>query len=184
MLSNKSLTEFANALSSKEPAPGGGSLGFLLISLGCSVILKTVRISQSKIPEMLFKKYVDYLESFTLEFLHYVDKDAKDYQDAVKFAKTDKDKFVNKLLESVEFLIESVKKGLNLLSYITEFSSFIKDSVYSDLDCGRYAVVAGILTLIRTGYANSKYIKGVDKSRVVGELDALKIKVDKIKYTL
>lgn len=184
MLCNKSLTEFINLLSSKKPTPGGGSLGFLLISLGCSVTLKTVRISQEKIPETLFDKYVSYLESFSCEFLQFVDKDAQDYENAIKFVKTDRDKFTNKLLESVKFLIEGVKKGLELLSYITEFSSFIKDSVSSDLDCGRYAIVAGMLTLIRTGYANLKYIKGVDKNVLSEELDNLKIKVDNIKYTL
>lgn len=185
MLGSKSLTDFISALSSKEVAPGGGSLGFLLISLGSSIILKTVKISQKFFPDQLaYQKCSGLLESFSQEFLSYVDKDASDYIEAVKYVKTDKELFNKKLYESTRFLVDAIKKGYNLLNYMSEFSAFIKDSVYSDLECGKYAITAGLLCLIRTGYTNLKYIKALDKPTLRNELETLKIKIDQIKYTL
>lgn len=185
ILTNKNIREFLEALGSEKVAPGGGSLGFLLISAGASAILKTVRISQKNFPdETLFIKNINYLQKFIDDFLQYIDKDAMDYQEAVKYIKTDKTQFVSKLIESTEFLIKSVEIALNLLKITTEFSSFIKDSVYSDLDCGKYSIVAGMLILIRTAYANLKYIKGPEHHNIREKLGALKIKVDQIKYTM
>ncbi|MFN7181317.1 MAG: cyclodeaminase/cyclohydrolase family protein [Planctomycetota bacterium] len=185
MLNDKSVVEFINTLASKEVAPGGGSLGFFLVALGGSLILKTIRISQKLFPDQnLFKKYESFLEDFSNEFLWYVEKDAKDYIEAVKYAKSDKELFSRKLFESVRFLIDTVKKGLGFLNYLTEFSAFVKDSIYSDLECGRVTIVAGLLCLVRTGYANLKYIKTSDKQLIESELDDLKIKIDQIKYTV
>ncbi len=184
MLSSKSLSEFISDLSGKEVAPGGGSLGFLLISLGSSIILKTVRISQKLFfDQFMYEKYSNFLERFSQEFLLLADKDAQEYSEIVKYVKTDKELFNKKLYESILFLVDSTKRGLSFLSYLSELSGYIKDSVYSDLDCGRYAIVSGLLCLVRTAYANLKYLKSDDKSTINFELDTLKIKIDQIKYT-
>jgi formiminotetrahydrofolate cyclodeaminase len=185
MFEEKNLKEFIDALSSKEVVPGGGSLGFLLISLGCAVILKTVRVSQKNFSsEPIYQKYVNAIENISNEFLADVEKDASDYLEATKLIKVDKTAFIEKLVQSTKYFVEKIKNAISFLNYTSEFSAFIKDSVYSDLDCGKYCIIAGMQCLVRTAFANIKSIKGEEKNHLLNELNSLKINIDRLKYTL
>ncbi|RAO99169.1 methenyltetrahydrofolate cyclohydrolase [Petrotoga sp. 9PW.55.5.1] len=95
MLSDMKLRDFLEKLSSKEPAPGGGSAsalaGATAASLGCMVANLTIGKKKYQDVEEEIKKIKEKLEEYRNKFLIEMEEDAKAFNKVIDALKLPKD---------------------------------------------------------------------------------------------
>lgn len=95
MLSDMKLRDFLEKLSSKEPAPGGGSAsalaGATAASLGCMVANLTIGKKKYQDVEEQIKKTKEKLEEYRNKFLIEMEEDAKAFNKVIDALKLPKD---------------------------------------------------------------------------------------------
>lgn len=89
---NHTLVEYVQALSRREPVPGGGSVAALSGALGAGLIVMVARYSVGKIGtvvgERKLQSVIATAESLSVQFLEMVDEDAKLYLAFSRIPKT------------------------------------------------------------------------------------------------
>ncbi len=153
MLLNRTVTDFVEVVSSKEPVPGGGSVSALCASLGSALgeMVANLTVGKKKYVEVEadMKVIAEKLCGFKIEFLELVEKDADSYDAVMQAFKLPKETDEDKSARSAA--IQSSMKGAADVPYKVaekayEIMPFIKDvAVRGNTNAVTDAAVAAML---------------------------------------
>lgn len=164
MYINKSIKEYIDELSAKQPVPGGGSaaalagaLGIALLEMVCNF---TIGNKKYKDVEGSFNAHLAGLKKIKEEFTALIDEDARVYADICGAFKTKDEKIIDNALKKgyhVSLKIcELAKSGMEISVDLAEKSNI---NLITDTGCGAELLKAGFDSGVFNSEINLKSIK-------------------------
>lgn len=161
-LIDKKVKDFCDVLSSKDPAPGGGSAAALSGALGASLTMmvgnltfgkKAYEALEQESKDQLVQDYEE-VERLRMRLIHLIDEDTEAfnrYMDAVKMPKdTQEEKDAREKameragMQTLEIPMEVARNCLELLKHQMSFVLYGNRNAVSDIGVGALQAFAGV----------------------------------------
>lgn len=161
-LIDKKVKDFCDVLSSKDPAPGGGSAAALSGALGASLTMmvgnltfgkKAYEALEQESKDQLVRDYEE-VERLRMRLLHLIDEDTEAfirYMDAVKMPKdTEEERDAREKameragVQTLEIPMEVARNCLELLKHQLSFVLYGNRNAVSDIGVGALQAFAGV----------------------------------------
>ncbi|MBU3956882.1 cyclodeaminase/cyclohydrolase family protein [Patescibacteria group bacterium] len=167
------MKKFLKDLSSKKPAPGGGSASALAGAMAAALVNKvailTIGKGKYKDVEEEFKQLSNRAIKLQSELFKLADKDAKAFMDVIKTKSSQE-----AIKRAAEVPLETAQKSLAVLKMACYASEHGNQNLRSDAFCAIELTTAAIYGALENVRANLPYIKD---EKYLGEL---KDKVDQV----
>ncbi len=209
MLIEKSVRDFIEAVASKAPAPGGGSVAALTGSLGSALTAMVGNLTIGRkayealdeITKSKLDKNLDKANNLVERLNHLVDEDTKSFNGvmaAFKMPKETEEEKSNRskaiqeaTKEALEVPLETAKKCLEVIRLQKAFAEFGNKNAITDVGVGAllgYAGLEGALFNVKINLSGIKDIEYVEKinnecEEIINEGNNLKEEVLKIVYS-
>lgn len=175
------VTDFINKVDSNEPAPGGGSVSALSVSLGASL---TRMVGHLTVPKKAFKAFdediqnqvfasLEKLEVLKKELVLLIDKDTDAFNEIMKAFKLPKGNDEEKKARSkaiqdatllaIEVPYQVAQKGLEALDECSLFIQYGNQNCLSDVAVGALMLEAGIQGALLNVLINLGMLKDKEK---------------------
>lgn len=175
---DKSISDFAEALASKAPTPGGGGAAALAGAVGIALCSMAGNISANAKRQGLYELN-EKSDALREEFLKLIDEDAKNFAPlsvAYSKPKTDPDyaeTMRNATITACASPMEIMRcccKGIELLENTKELCSKM---LLSDIACGASICKAALQSASFNVFVNTKTLSAVDAEPFNAEADAM-----------
>ena len=162
MYKEQTLEAFIQEVNSNKPAPGGGSVSALSISLGIALIrmYQHLSIGKKKYQQLsdetrlLFDDVFSRLEETLTEMLVLIDRDTEAFNDLMMCFKMPKattgeqqlrkERIQEETVHVIDIPLKVSRLGLDVLRDVTQIASFGNHNAITDLGCGALLIHAGI----------------------------------------
>lgn len=201
-ISQMSIKQYIDVLSSKSSMPGGGTTSALNATMGVSLFLMVINISleKDKYDKEELNKYKTELETLNTSLFDLIDKDVEAYENMINYynmpANTEEEKKIKneKKQEALSICVnppmQVMQFSIAAMDYAIKLLGNTQKSVESDLIIGAINLRSAINSayqnvIINTKYMNDKEVANsinsfakdlVDKSKVITHMINDKIK--------
>lgn len=173
MIEQKSIQEFLDVLSSKEPVPGGGGASAIVGSIGNALgqMVANLTIGKKKYADVEedVKKLLEKMIVLQKEFTNLADADAKVFAPLAKAyslpTETDEQKeykarvMEENLLTASKVPMEIMEKCMEMLDILDVLSKVGSRMAISDVGVGVQCIRTGLLGAVMNVYINTKSMK-------------------------